>query len=59
MTEPTPWLTRRRLRLLVGVLLFVTSLYMLTYSGRIESSDSRFLFDATRALSTTVTSTSI
>lgn len=50
MTEPTPWLTRRRLRLLVGVLLFVASLYMITYSGRIESSDSRFLFDATESL---------
>ncbi len=40
----------RRFSLLVVVFIGLTSLYMLTYSARIESTDTLFLFDATGSL---------
>ncbi len=47
MSRPVPLLTRRRVAILTALVLFVSSVYMLTYSGRIESGDSFYLFDAT------------
>lgn len=41
---------RRSAALLVTLLVFLASIYMLTYSGRIESGDSLQLFDATSSL---------
>jgi hypothetical protein len=39
-------LTRQRLALLVTLVTLIASAYMVTYSGRIESGDSFYLFDA-------------
>ena len=40
----------RRARLLVVIFVFLASVYMLTYSGRIASTDTLFLLDATGSL---------
>ena len=43
-------INHRRARLLVVIFIFLTSAYMLTYSGRIVSTDTLFLLDATGSL---------
>ena len=43
---PTPLLNRRRVRLLVLMFGLLVSLYLITYSARIESGDTRRFFDA-------------
>lgn len=42
--------SRQRIALLVALMTFVASVYMLTYSARIESTDTLFMFDATASL---------
>lgn len=41
------FLNRQRLSLLIALTVLAASLYMLTYSARIESTDTLFMFDAT------------
>jgi hypothetical protein len=46
MQPSSPLVTRRRAALLVTLMVLLASIYMITYSARIETGDSRFLFDA-------------
>ena len=41
------FLNQQRVALLIALSVLVASIYMITYSGRIESSDTLFMFDAT------------
>jgi uncharacterized membrane protein len=50
MSSQTPLLNAHRLRLLAWLVILITSGYMFTYNGRIESSDTRTLFNATASL---------
>jgi hypothetical protein len=45
-----PFINRQRIYLLAVLVTLLASIYMLTYSGRIESGDSLTLFDATSSL---------
>lgn len=46
----TRFLSRQRLTLMMLIFIFLAGVYMLTYSGRIESTDTLFLFDATESM---------
>lgn len=50
MPKAIPLLTRRRIPILAALFVMMSCVYMLTYSGRIESGDSFYLFDATSSL---------
>ncbi|NDJ62208.1 MAG: hypothetical protein GYB67_13865 [Chloroflexi bacterium] len=47
---PAKLLTPQRWALLVALVVLLASSYLITYSGRIESGDSRFLFDGVSSL---------
>lgn len=46
MPQSSSLVTRQRAALLVTLMVLLASIYMITYSARIETGDSRFLFDA-------------
>lgn len=46
MPQSSPLVTGRLAALLVTLMVLLASIYMITYSARIETGDSRFLFDA-------------
>lgn len=50
MNSPIPLLNRQRIALLFVLFVLFASLYMLTYSGRVESGDSLTLMDATSSV---------
>ncbi len=50
MNSPTPLLNSQRTTLLLVLVVLFASLYMLTYSGRVESGDSLSLMDAAGSL---------
>ncbi|MDX2137879.1 MAG: hypothetical protein SF123_07265 [Chloroflexota bacterium] len=47
MTSPKPLLTRSALACMLAIFALLVSVYLLIYSGYIESGDSRYLFNAT------------
>jgi len=47
---PRSLFNRQRVYLLLALIVFLASVYMLTYSGRIESEDTLYLFNATGSL---------
>jgi hypothetical protein len=47
---PRSLLNRQRVYLLLALIVFLASIYMFTYSGRIESEDTLYLFNATGSL---------
>jgi hypothetical protein len=50
MPIQSSFLNRKRTALMLTLVIFSASVFMLTYSGRIESSDTRSLFDAVSSL---------
>jgi len=50
MPIQSSFLNRKRIAMMLTLVTLLASVYMLTYSGRIESSDSRGLFDALSSL---------
>jgi hypothetical protein len=50
MPNQSPLLNRKRIALMMTLATLLASVYMLTYSGRIESSDTRALFDTVSSL---------
>lgn len=50
MTSRLSFLNARRWFILIWLVIFLSSIYLLTYSGRIESNDTRTLFNATASV---------